>query len=264
MLQHVFARLIPRVVGLSTVIAGLVLAPTSGAAVAPLIKPTDAPRRILFVGNSYSLYNNGIHTHLRRLIEAADPKEFTNYELRTLALTSGYMHELLELLPSVLRLRKWDVVVLQAQSSEPMKSDPAQFERFLGAVRKCATLVRASGARPVLFMTMAYEDKPEMTAALAEGYLTAGNELQALVVPVGYAFESARKEVPGLGLHQPDKTHPNFAGTYLAACTFYGAFFQRSPLGISYRGDLDPGIAASLQASAWGTVEAFYGLRPAR
>ncbi len=247
----------------TVVAAAWFIASHSYADIAPLLGPTAAPKKILFAGNSYSLYNNGIHTQLRRLIEAADPKGFPDYELRTLALTSGYMHDLAELLPGVLRLRKWDVVVLQAQSSEPIKSDPVQFERFLAAARKCDAMVRESGARPVLFMTMAYEEKPEMTAALADGYLTAGNELRALVVPVGYAFARARKEIPGLVLHQADKSHPTFAGTYLAACTFYGAFFQKSPVGITYRGDLERALAASLQASAWGTVEEFYRLRRA-
>jgi hypothetical protein len=97
-----------------------------------------------------------------------------------------------------------------------------------------------------------------MTRPLAEGYTNIANELDALVVPVGLAFERSIKARPELILHFKDKQHPSLAGTYLAACTFYAALYGKSPVGIAYAADLDKDTAAFLQGIAWDTVKAFY------
>src|SRR5208283_3281370 len=58
-------------------------------------------------------------------------------------------------------------------------------------VRKhCQTVVK-QGAKPVLFMTWAYADKPKMTAQVAEQYTMAGNNNDALVIPAGLGFAKA-------------------------------------------------------------------------
>jgi len=41
--------------------------------------------------------------------------------------------------------------------------------------------------------------------------------------------------------------HPSVAGTYLAACTFYTYFYQRSPVGISYTAGLTESDALAIQ-----------------
>ena len=48
-------------------------------------------------------------------------------------------------------------------------------------------------ARPAFFMTWAYKDKPEKTAKLAEQYIIAGNDNDALVIPAGLAFADQQK-----------------------------------------------------------------------
>ena len=49
--------------------------------------------------------------------------------------------------------------------------------------RSNSDIVRKHGAAPILFMSWAYKDKPEMTAQLAEEYTIAGNANDALVIP---------------------------------------------------------------------------------
>ena len=53
--------------------------------------------------------------------------------------------------------------------------------------------------------------------------------------------------------------HPTLAGTYLAACTFYGALFGTSPVGNPHTAGLDPELAKFLQEAAWETVREYYG-----
>jgi hypothetical protein len=115
------------------------------------------------------------------------------------------------------------------------------------------------GARPVLFMSWAYKDKPEMTAQLAEQYTVAGNANDALVIPAGLAFARAIARRPELELYQPDKRHPSLAGTYLAACTAYASLYGKSPAGSTYSAGLPRELAEFLQATAWDAVREYYG-----
>ena len=129
---------------------------------------------------------------------------------------------------------------------------------FHEAVRRNAALLVQAGVRPVLFMSWAYQDKPEMTAQLAEQYTVAGNANDALVIPAGLAFAKAIAKQPTLELYEADKRHPSLAGTYLAACTAYAALYRKSPVGLGYTAGLDAGLAALLQTAAWETAQDYF------
>ncbi len=229
------------------------------AAAKPQVTRIDAPRHVLFIGTSFNYYNNSLHGHLREMVRAADPEGAKSQTFKSVTQSGGYLQEHAGGLPSVLAFRKWDVVVLQGQSTEPMATNAQRSERFREVARDYDKQIRASGARTAFFMTWAYQDKPDMTAPLAAGYEGIGNDLGALVVPVGLAFERSIKARPALILHFKDKQHPSLAGTYLAAATFYGALYGKSPVGIAYTADLDPEVAKFLQGIAWETVQGYYG-----
>jgi len=94
-------------------------------------------------------------------------------------------------------------------------------------------------------------------------YVTAGNKVGALVIPVGLAFEEAYRQRPDLKLHKTyDGSHPDLIGTYLAACVTYASLYGRSVSGNTYDyfGKLDKESVAFLQAVADKTVAKFYGL----
>jgi hypothetical protein len=125
--------------------------------------------------------------------------------------------------------------------------------------KKHSDTIRAYGARPVLFMSWAYKDKPEMTEQLAEQYTKAGKANDAQVVPAGIAFAKSVQRRPDLELYAPDKRHPSLAGTYLAACTVYGSLLGKSPVGNTYTAGLPKDVAAHLQAAAWDAVREYGG-----
>ena len=118
------------------------------------------------------------------------------------------------------------------------------------------SLVRA-GVRPVLFMSWAYKDKPEMTAQLAEQYTLAANANDALVIPAGLAFARAIGRHPEIELYDADKRHPSLAGTYLGAATTYATLYRKSPEGFNYTAGLDPAVAKQLQAAAWEAAQGY-------
>jgi hypothetical protein len=225
----------------------------------PKVTHIDPPKRVLFVGNSFSYYNDSLHGHLRQLVLASDSAHAQDYVFKSMTISGAYLVEHSGGLPYVLASRHWDLVVLQGQSKEPMASDAKKSARFRETARGFEGLIRASGAKAAFFMTWAYQGKPEMTDALAQGYESIGNELGDLVVPVGLAFQRSLEKRPSLVLHFKDHMHPSPAGTYLAASTFFAALYGATPVGNPYVADLDPEIARYLQGIAWDTVQAYYG-----
>jgi hypothetical protein len=238
--------------------AVLALVPLAAPA-APRVTHVDPPKRVLFIGNSFSYYNDSLHGHLRHLVLDADPGHAKEYVFRSSTISGAYLMEHAGDLPYQLQSKHWDLVVLQGQSREPMASDAAKAERFRQAARGFDGLIKASGAKAAFFMTWAYQGKPEMTEPLAQGYESIANELDDLVVPVGLAFRRSLQERPSLVLHFKDHMHPSLAGTYLAACTFYAALYGQSPVGNPYTADLDADTARFLQGVAWETVRSYYG-----
>lgn len=240
-------------------LAALLALAASATLAEPRVKHIDPPRHVLFIGNSFSYYNDSLHGHLRHLVLAADQEHAKEYVFRSSTISGAYLMEHAGDLPYELQSKHWDAVVLQGQSREPMAKDAAKAERFRQAARGFDGLIRASGAKTVFFMTWAYQDKPAMTEPLAQGYESIANELDDLVVPVGLAFRRSLEERPALVLHFKDHMHPSLAGTYLAACTFYAALYGRTPEGNPYTADLDAGTARFLQGVAWRTVRDYYG-----
>lgn len=213
------------------------------------------PAKVLFVGNSFTYYNNSLHGHFRQLTRAAEIFPPGSSRARILTISGGRLPEHAGGFEHVLGTDEWDVVVMQGHSLGPISEDTA--EPFREAARKFARIARKRGVRPAFFMTWAYTDKPEMTAQLDKAYSDIGRELDAQVVPVGLAFARATKERPDLDLRTDDLRHPSMAGTYLAACTFFAALYNQSPEGLEYDAGLGKATASYLQQLAWETVRTY-------
>lgn len=226
----------------------------------PRVTSVAAPRNVLFIGNSYTYYNNSVHGHVRSLAHAADA-ETRKGVFRSMTISGGFLSDHAAGLPAMLKSRKWDVVVLQGQSTEPLSSNPRRAERFMSALRQYDQWIRESGAKTALYMTWAYRGRLGMTGQVAHAYVTAGNEIGALVVPVGLAFERVLKARPDLILHHIDNIHPSMAGTYLTSCVFYAALYGKTPAGNAYTAGLPYELAEFLQKTAWDTVQEFYAVR---
>ena len=235
-------------------LAGTAVQALAQNTVAP--KPYYPPKNILFVGNSLVFSNAGLPNYLFGLIRSADRVGAQFYDVKSLTIAGAYLREHEDAFLKTVWARMWDVVVLQGYSTEPIES-PQAAENFRSVVFRYDKVIRSSGARTALFMTWAYSDKPGMTLPLADAYATLGKTIGAQVVPVGLAFARARKERPSLALHDPDKKHPTVAGSYLSACTFFAAFYRRTPEGLTYPVELDEDTAKFLQATAWATAREF-------
>jgi hypothetical protein len=184
--------------------------------------------RILFIGNSFT-QRNDLPGMLAALAASAKPAvriETGRVIANGMALkthwTRGEARELI-------RRKKWDFVVLQEQSTRPLKNPKLMHEY----VRLFNDDVVAAGARTALYMTWARRESFDRQDELGDAYTSIGRELGAVVVPVGTAWKLALADDPALVLHDKDGSHPSPAGTYLAACVFYAALFGASPVGLA-------------------------------
>lgn len=241
--------------------------------VVPEIKPSAKPKRILFIGNSFSFYNNGIHNHLGSLIRGAGEWQKQHNRLRLSTLSGGHIQEHQADLAFVLNdsAQNWQAIVLQGHSNEPIH--PKKNEDFVLATTRAIQQIKAKGIQPILFMTWAYKSKPNMGAELANVYTQLANDLDVLVVPVGLAFAEVEKNLKHIELFVPDVLgvnkqaqlsyrkdwkHPSEAGTYLAACVFYATLYQRSPEGLVFTAKLDKDTALALQKVSWDVTQQFF------
>jgi len=220
--------------------------------------------RVLFVGNSFTYYNE-MPAMVGRLAKA-DPGapplyvvEYTapNWSLEEAADNDG----LIDFIGSA----QWDYVVLQDVSWG--LSDPGfRYRVTFPAARLLNREIQLDRARTVLFLTWGWkkgdprlrsDSFDAMQARLTEGYEELGAELGARVAPVGPAWAEALRREPGLDLWKIGGGHPNEKGSYLAACLFYGFLTGRAPTGSRYIGDLDPRLAHFLQAVAADVLETY-------
>jgi hypothetical protein len=222
--------------------------------VTPLAIAEDAPQKVLFVGNSFTYYNNSLHNHYRHFRNAENGGESYG-RVRVMAISGSSLPEHASGLQQRLEADDWDIVVMHGYSNGPISEKYA--EPFRESARAYAADIRADGGEPVFFMTWAYTDKPEMTQQLDDAYTSIGKELNAMVVPVGRAFASALKERPDLDLVVSDLKHPTLAGTYLAACTFYAALHGKTPVGGAYTAGINDEDAHFLQQVAWDSWQEY-------
>lgn len=123
---------------------------------------------------------------------------------------------------------QFDIVVLQEYSMGTI-SEPDSVSKYS---KLLCDLIKEHGAKPYLFLTWTRENAPQYQETIDRVYLQVAGENDAVVVPVGRAWELARQERPGIELYDPDGSHPSKLGSYLTACVFVGAILEEIPAGL--------------------------------
>lgn len=177
--------------------------------------------RILFLGNSFTFFND-LPAMVAELLQAE-----VGRSLRGGASLIQHLNpedELCVLTHRLLTEERWDFVVLQDHSRGPIE----HAEDFRRALDGLCPMIRAAGARPVLYETWAYEEGSKMLAntgmgfdemqqRLTDAYRKAAETHDALLAPAGQAFAAARHTIALYNAQ--DHFHPSEAGSRLAAQT---------------------------------------------
>lgn len=253
--------------------AGLCLVCTTAAAQLPQAEvrnpQVDTPVRVLFVGNSYFYYNDSLHNHVQRLLAAGGAGvaesqiEFKSSTIGGASLAHHAIDWITE--PGRIGVKEpFQLVILADGSAQPLAEQRRANARRL--IAQYAQTIRQRGAQVALYMTHVYvpphrQARPENLPMTARHYIEAGNEIQALVIPVALAFDEAYRRRPGIALHADfDGTHPSLLGTYLAACVTYSSVYARPCKGNPYHyyGRIKAEDAAFLQEVGDDVVRAFF------
>ena len=177
---------------------------------------------VLFIGNSYTYYNDMPETYFIKVAEKA------GYDITVTAITNGgaslYQyadpeHEIGKRLRQEIGEKKYDVAVIQEQSVTPIKDENC----FLNGVRDMKALINAEHF--VLYATwgrnigsLTLEElaltREEMTEKLSVAYNKAAKLYGMSVAEVGKAFlqYEARND-----LYDEDHSHPSVIGSMIAA-----------------------------------------------
>jgi hypothetical protein len=238
---------------------------------APAVKksPVETPQRVLFIGNSLVYYNGALQTHTHRIAAAATPPLNVREGFKSVHITSAFLHHYpIEFLvtPGNLGFKEPFQIVVLAGSIQEAMTEQAR-ARYRQKVIEFDAIIKKHGARTVLLWLpavvkpnpLADSDMFEKSQAMM---LSVGNEVGALIIPVGLAYREAYRQRPGIKLQMGyDGSHPTVAGQYLAAGVVYASLYGKSPVGnpYDYFGALDQDTKSFIQKVADETVRSFFG-----
>lgn len=232
-----------------------------------LLAKGQQTKQVLFLGNSYTYYNT-----MPAMVEDI-ARSFGDSVYQESHTPGGYHlqgHSTNATSLTKIKSRNWDYVILQDQSQRPsFDSTTVHFYTFPYAENLCDSIrANDSCTQPMFFMTWGRENGDAsncpnyppsctysgMQSRLRDNYLIMGRENNTPVAPVGAVWREVRQADSTLSLYTSDGSHPNVAGSYLAACTFYSSTFHQSPVGGWKPASLDSTDAYLIQQTAAKTV----------
>lgn len=219
--------------------------------------------RVLFIGNSYSYFND-MPVMLTDLANSLGHVVETEQNTPGGASLQGHLNNPTTL--SLIQQGGWDYVVLQEQSQKASLPEDQVIADFYPSVAGLVEEIRQYNACavPLLYMTWGRENGDAqncswwppvctytgMQELLTDRYLEAADMTESWCVPVGMVWEDLLGE-SGIDLYNNDGSHPSLQGSYLIASTMTVAMFGSDPGPSAYTGDIDAAEAALIDAAVW-------------
>ncbi len=217
-------------------------------------------KKVLFVGNSFTYYNN-LPDIVYNLAE--NNGDSLIFDSSTPGGYSFNAHSTNTTTLSKIQQTDWDFVTLQGQSQECSRPYSEMLVNTVPYAKILVDSIKSNNlcTEPLFFMTWGWKDGDfvnctndpfvctynGMHQRSREGYLQLGVNNNSSVAPLGMAWKHSIDSVPTLNLYSTDNYHPNIKGSYLSACVFYAMIFDKSPMGINYYSTLEQDTAEYLQ-----------------
>lgn len=187
------------------------------------------PKKVLFVGNSYTFVENMPHIVSAMAEEKGIPLIVQTSTAGGATLEDHWKGEKNLKTLQKIETGDFDAVILQDQSVRPILEP----EKTINDIGLLCKYIRKNGAIPYLFLTWAREKIPQIQEELNKTYFQAAQNNNVKVVPVGPEWELARKLRPDIHLYSEDGSHPSKLGAYLSACLFFAILTDESPKGLT-------------------------------
>jgi hypothetical protein len=205
----------------------------AGAAAPLVAPPAERPLRVLFVGNSYTFYNNlpQVFVAVARAAHPGRPAP----EVELVAAGGATLDDLLGLprFDATLRRGPWDVVVLQERGgllaclTTMQRPVPTDCAASVGAHRKMIKAARAAGARSVLLFGTWQMGTREAGAA-SRGTRKLAGMLDVPMLDLAAMLFAAARADPGSRWFTADD-HPHRLGSLLMASALWSKISGEPP-----------------------------------
>jgi hypothetical protein len=229
----------------------------------PSIASAQAKKKVLFLGNSYTAYNNLPQLFADVALSAGDTVVFSSNTPGGYTL-QGHSTNATSL--SLLAAGDWDHVVMQEQSQLPSFPQNQVLSSCFPFARAIDSIAQSLNpcVKTVFYMTWGRKNGDAsncatwppvctysgMDSLLRLRYMQMAVDNDAMVNPAGPIWRHIRNNLPGIELYQTDESHPSLAGSYAAACGFYTTLFRKDPTLITNNAGLDPLIASQIRQAA--------------
>lgn len=224
--------------------------------------PSAGTEKILFIGNSYTYYND-----MPAIFESITKGAGTDVTAESITKGSHRLYMWADLTDAegakvyeALRTHgDYDMIVLQEQSTYPIN----HYDDFLSGAKTLAKEIIKTQTDCRIFMYETWGSPkygpnhggiPEMEMKLRSAYENAAAAIGAKVSYVGKAFTYVYENHKDIDLYQSDDTHPTYVGSYLSACVHAASMLGIDPRTSAFDGELDASTAALMKDIAYRVV----------
>ena len=238
-------------------------ATTAEETTAAPLRDKETELNILFIGNSFTFYNEMPTKFFKNICGSA------GYKVKIEAITNGghYLAEFADTsdeygkkVDKALKNNKYDVVILQEQSGCPI----ANPKKFYGGVRDLAKKVKDNGAELYLYETWGYKkgysklsshggSTKIMEMKLRAAYTAIAEEVGAEVILAGVAMLDIHTQGK-IEVYRDDLFHPSAQGSALVAYTIFGKIFMEDARNVKYNCGMSAENAAAMKEAAYKAV----------
>lgn len=220
-------------------------------------------KKVLFIGNSYTAYNNLAQIINDAAISVGDSLFFDTHTPGGSRLMN---HSSNPVVFSKIYSNNWDHIVIQGQSQEPSWDSAKVAVEVFPHAKILSDSARASDScnKPIFYMTWGRENGDAnncafwpwvctyegMDSVLNKNYRKMAADNDGLVSPVGALWKYIRTTHSNIQLYASDGSHPSASGSYAAAMSFYSIIFKKDPSAISYNFNLPAAEASQIRNAA--------------
>lgn len=208
--------------------------------------------RVLLIGNSLTYSND-----LPQVLQAIAAQAGKSLQVDAITIGGAALEDHYRNRSTLARIGSgdYDLVVLQQGPS----SLPESQEHLANWTARFEGVIRASGARPALYMVWPDVTRIDFLDAVRQSYSEAAHAVNGMFIPAGEAWRAAWRADPSLRLYDADQFHPSALGSYTAALSMYCEFYGQTPVGLPPRLQregaellrLPPEQAQTVQQAAW-------------
>jgi len=229
-----------------------------------LISTAQDTTRILFIGNSFTYYNN-MPQMVKSFADSAGIPIITGMHAPggvsvgdTVQGNMAHMNN--PVLFQLIRSKKWDFAVIQDNQGRFVR-DSAVFPGSSMVVQGHLNIMDSvkannSCAKIILFGGWAfkYGSPPfgntgiEMIQRILRNYVVLNDTMKEVIAPIGDAWIKAVNYLPAVNLWDPDDAHPSYSGSYLTASVIFSTIFDLPAKTLNYNGFLPALDAYKLRA----------------